>query len=76
MFGSLRSTLEDGTMLKIGTRAIIKTATGLAEGWIVKVTLPEGSDHRRVTIVSRQHGEMKRHKRFSNEVRMGLGEKN
>jgi hypothetical protein len=61
-------------MLKVGKKAIIKTASGLAEGWIVKVTLPEGNDHRSVTVVSGQPGKMKRHKRFSNEVRVGFSE--
>jgi hypothetical protein len=60
-------------MLEVGKKAIIQTTSGLAEGWVVKVTLPEGSDHRRVTIVSSNQGEIKRHKRYSNEVRTGPG---
>lgn len=61
-----------GRMIKVGERAIIKTTSGLAEGWIVKVTLPEGSEHRRVTVVTRHGGELKRHRRFSDEVRGGF----
>ncbi len=61
-------------MFKVGEKAIIKTSTGLAEGWIVKVTLPDGSDHRRITIISSAGDETKRHRRYSNEVRVGIDE--